>query len=212
MHFRLLLKKMSMQVSVLRNITDQMPRIQHATLDDAPKVLELFKRVAATHPNTLFKQVEELSLSYVESTIRNARERGIALVIRDGERVIGYCKAYTSRFSSDAHVLANALLIVEPQVQGQKYGYYLLKTSLEEVERSMHHIRYVENLVNDLNIAPLTLYKKLGFEFHTALVGRTRYPNGSYGSRLVLMWTNPNFSEQSLRLYHEYLLELNHQK
>ena len=208
--FRSFLKQTrSMQFSVLRNAAEQVPCIQHVTLNDAPKVLELFKRVAVTHPNTLFRRVNELSLGYVESTIHDAHQRGIALLVRDGQSVVGYCKAYTSRFSSDAHVLADALVMIDSQFHGQKYGYNLVKAALDEVKKSMHHIRHVEILVNDRNISPLSIYKKFGFEFHTALVNRIRYPDGSYGSRLVLMWDNPNFSEESLRLYHEYLLKLN---
>jgi RimJ/RimL family protein N-acetyltransferase len=117
-------------------------------------------------------------------------------------------KGYTSEFRRQAHVLISLTLMIEPSGIRQGHANKICKAYRDEVIRSMHHIRLVEIVPHCSNIHAIRLYEKIGFIRQTALPNKIRYVDGTFGNEIIMQCTNPNFCEQSLLQYHEYLQKL----
>ena len=78
--------------------------IRRSTMEDAPTVLELYKKFATSYPDGLTQQNYELTLPFVQSILRQTCQHGLGLVVFDNNPLIEFLKAYTSEFRRQAHV------------------------------------------------------------------------------------------------------------
>jgi len=182
--------------------------IRRGTLDDAPAVLDLYKKVSYKYPNNLMQESDELTLPYIQQTLRLASERGLVLLIFEQEKLIGYMKGYTSEYRRHAHVLNNVTAMIDPTVVNHGYVSKLWQAYTNEIYKSFRHIRLIEILVTDSNVDTIGIYKRKGFVIKAYLHEKARYNDGTFGAGIILNWTNPNFCEQSLSQYHNYLAKL----
>lgn len=98
--------------------------------------------------------------------------------------------------------------MTEPTAIGQRHAFKLYQAYRDEIEKSMCHILLVETVPYCSSIHPIGVSDKVGFIRQASLPNKIRYTDGTFGSEIVLHWTNPNFCEQSLLQYHEYLRTL----
>ena len=184
------------------------PFIRRGTLDDALNIFQLYKKVSSIYPDSLAQQVDEITFSYIKSIIEDAHLLGLILLMFDNENLIGIVKGYTSRFRRKAHVLTDVTIMMDPDTVGQGLGTQLLKAYQDEIQKSFQHIRVMELLPYNSNIKGIGLYEKMGFVLTATLPGKIRYIDGAFGDQLLMNWTNPNFSNQALLEYYEYLQKL----
>jgi hypothetical protein len=97
-------------------------------------------------------------------------------------------------------------MMMNPNNHG--YGLKLWKAYSDEIQKSFRHIRLMEILPFDSNVNAIQNYKKNGFVIKANLHEYIRYNDGNFGARVIFNWTNPNFCEQSLSQYHDYLAKL----
>ena len=183
----------------------KMPLIRRGTVEDAPEILELYKEVASIYPDRLTQQIDEITLTYIQSILHQACLRGLVLLMFENGKLLGYMKGYTSEFRRQAHVLGNGTAMVKPSSIGQGHVHKLYQTYHDEIQTSMRHIRLVEIVPHDSNIHAIRLNEKLVFVRQASLPNKIRYANGTFGSEIVMQWINPHFCELSLLRYHEYL-------
>ena len=182
--------------------------IRRGTLEDASNICELYKKVASLYRDSLAQQIDEVTLTYVESIIENACLRGLALLMFKDGNLIGFLKAYTPEFRRKAHVLTNATMMMDPSAVAQGFGAQLLRAYLNEIQKSLRHIRVMELLPYDSNVIGIQLYERMGFVLTATLPKKIRYMDGTFGDQLLMNWTNPDFCEQALLQYYEYLQKL----
>jgi RimJ/RimL family protein N-acetyltransferase len=180
-------------------------------LNDAPNILELYKKVASIYPDNLTQQVDEITLRYVESVLQHANLYGLILLMYKDGNLIGFLKAYTSEFRRKGHILTNATIMIDPTALGEGFSTQLLRTYLGEIQKSWRHIRVMELLPHDSNIRGIRLYERLGFILTATLANQIRYVDGTFGDQLVMTWINPNFCSQALLKYYQYLEKLIHE-
>lgn len=186
--------------------------IRPATKEDAPDILQIYKNVAHAYPTHITHQLDELSLPMVKSVIEQANLRGLARVLEKESKVIAFLKAHTSEYCRQAHILANGTLIVDPTMADKGYGSKLFMACVNEVIESFPHILIMETLAHHSNAGALNLYKKLGNVFQAQLPSRVLHSDGRLDDYVVFYRKNPNFNQQSLFRYHQYLKTLQQQK
>jgi L-amino acid N-acyltransferase YncA len=184
--------------------------IRKATRNDIWSLYELYKIVARVNRGNLTQEEDEIPLKYISEVVKNGIERGLVLVIDQENQIIGYLKAFTSRFRCLAHVLTNATMMVHPEWQGKGYGSQLMDAYLEEIQANMPHILRFELLPHQGNQRAIKFYERHGFVRESLASQKIRNPQGNFDSEVTLVWFNPNFSEEGLKRYHAFLSRLSH--
>ena len=188
--------------------TENTAFIRRTSREDASDVLELYKRVASTYPHSLTQQADEITLNYVQTILQQANLRGLALGIFDQGKLMGFIKGYTSEFRHRSHFLSDLTLMIEPSAISQGYAPKLCHAFMNEVQRSMHHIRFVDGPSYSSNTHSIYLQKKLGLVYQATLPMRIHYLDGTYGDEIFMRWVNVNFCQRALDRYNEYLKTL----
>ena len=179
--------------------------IRRATENDIRPLYKFYKIVARSNPGNLTQEEGEITLDYVAGVLKEGLKYGLVLVIEEGGEIVGYLKAFTSRFKCLAHVLTNATMIVHPEWQGKGYGGQLIDAYLREIEANMPHILRFELLPHRSNTRAIEFYKKHGFRWESMAFQKIRKPQGNFDSEVTLVWFNPNFTEEGLKRYHALL-------
>ncbi len=177
--------------------------IRKATLNDIEQIYELYKAVARHNPGNLTQEEYEITLDYVEEMVKSGLERGLILVTEKEGEVIGYFKAFTSKFKCLAHVLDNATAMVLPVTSG--LGAKLITFALNTISKEMRHIEQFDIVPHEANKLAIRLYSKLGFEMRFNNKAKIRNYDGSFGGELLMSWYNPNFCTEELEKYHVFL-------
>ena len=191
-----------------RSYTDKTLVIRHGTSADASEVLALYKKVASAYPDRLTQQLDELTLSYIQDELEQARLRGLALLMFEDDQLLGLIKGYTSQYRRQAHVIANGTVMLDPTAVGQRLGCKLGEKYLNTIQMSMRHIHLMEAVPHCLSAQSIGLTERFGFKRCATIPKKIHYTDGSFGNQIVLQWTNPQFCQESLLRYHEYLHSL----
>lgn len=178
-------------------------------MNDVNQIYNLYKIVSRNNPGNLTQEEHEIDIDYVTEMVKTGIERGLVLVIEKDGEIIGYFKAFTSKFKCLAHVLSDGTLMIHPKYHGSNgYGAKLFIKFLEEIKINMKHILMFEIVPHEENKLAVQMYHKLGFKLESNNEKKIRNYNGNFGGELRMTWHNPNFSEESLVKYHEYLYNL----
>lgn len=180
--------------------------VRKATLDDVEGIFEVYKESAKIHPESLTQYEDELTLNYIESEIKNALERGLALVAVDNNKIIGSFKAYTSKYRKLAHVLANTTFTSLPTFEGKKSFVLLLKSFLKQIQLDYPHIYKLEGVPHESSTEILKFYIKNQIIIETEISNKIfNTEKNNFEKEIVTYWLNPNFSMESLKKYQKYL-------
>lgn len=179
--------------------------VRRAVLSDARAIFDLYIRVAHEAPGHLFREEDEVTLDYIHNELHNGFHRGLGIVIELDDCIIGYLNAYTSEAFCSAHVLTQASMMVDPAWQERGIGGILLEAYLQEVRATMPHIYRFELLPHQSNQRAIDFYEHHGFFRESEAVAKIRTAEGTFESEITLVWFNPNFSEERLRIYHAEL-------
>jgi L-amino acid N-acyltransferase YncA len=184
------------------------PIIRKATESDLPQIYTLYKTVASTNPGSLTQQVDEITLAYVQEMLTKGRERGLVLVLEQNSHLIGYLKAFTSKYRCLASVLTNTTMMIHPEWQGKGYGSQLMQAYLREIQRLLLHLKRFEVFPHHSNRKAIDFYLKHGFSIESVSEQKILNFSGNLESELTMVWFNPNFSSHSLHQYQLFLAKL----
>lgn len=177
--------------------------IRKATMNDVGQIYDLYKVVTKHNPGNLTQEDYEVTIDYVEEMVKNGLERGLVLVIERANKIIGYSKAFTSKFKCLAHVLSDGTLMIHPNYQSG-YGAKLSLRFLHEIKTNMRHIMKFEIVPHEVNKLAIQMYYKLGFKLDNNS-SKIRNYDGSFGGEMLMSWKNDNFCLNALNKYHDYL-------
>ncbi len=179
--------------------------IRKVTLNDIYPLYELYKIVARVNQGNLTQEEDEITLKYISEVVKDGQKRGLILVVERNKQIIAYLKAFTSPFRCLAHVLTNTTMMVHPEWQGKGYGNQLMDAYLDEIKSNMPHILRFELLPHQSNQRAIKFYERHGFVRESLAQKKIRNPKGNFDSEVMLVWFNPNFSEEGLKKYHAFL-------
>ena len=179
--------------------------VRRAVLSDARSIFDLYTKVAHDAPGHLFREEDEVTLDYIHHELQNGLHRGLGIVIELNDCIIGSLHAYTSEAYCLAHVLTQTSMMVAPAWQDRGLGGMLLETYLQAVRSTMPHIYRFEVLPHQSNQRAIEFYEHHGFLRESEAVAKIRTVEGTFESEVTLVWFNPNFSEEQLRIYHAEL-------
>lgn len=176
--------------------------VRKSVLSDARSIFDLYIRVAHDAPGQLFREEDEVTLDYIHKELQNGFHRGLGIVIELDDCIIGCLNAYTSETCCSAHVLTQSSMMIDPAWQDRGIGGALLEAYLQEVRATMPHIYRFELLPHKSSQRAINFYEHHGFLRESEAVGKIRTAEGTFESEVTLVWFNPNFSEEQLRIYH----------
>lgn len=184
--------------------------IRKANLKDRFQIFHLYKTVAKTFPGNLTQEEEEITIEYVTEMLSSSIERGLALVIEKDSFIVGYMKAFTSKFKCLAHVLTDTTIMIDPNFVGKSgFGSLLFNEFKNIIQTEMQYIKRFELLPHEKNQKAIDVYVKLGCSVEKISNQRIRNIDGTFGSEVCLVWYNPFFDESYLEKYFIYLSILN---
>lgn len=153
--------------------------IRRAVQTDIDGIFTMMQRAAA-EPIGLARRPEEISRNYVGGFVANSLERGLILVVDDGERILGMIQAATPQPRLFGHVLSDLTIAIDPDAQGQGLGRRLFSAFLEMARTDMPHIRRIELFCRPDNPRGYPFYESLGFVIEGRLKGRVRTAEGEF--------------------------------
>ena len=162
--------------------------IRRSRFEDQVRIQALYRRVAAI-PGGIARLNNEISRSYVALFMRNASDRGLALVAEDEDgKIIGEIHAYSPELYCFSHVLSDLTIVVDPNEQGRGVGRMLFECFLDIVSAEFKHIQRIELIARESNKAAIRFYESLGFQCEGRLAGRILNVDGSFESDIPMAW------------------------
>lgn len=161
--------------------------ITPSTRQDVPAVLSLYRRVAAIEGG-LARTANEISEEYVRHNIESSLNRGISLIARSGDDVVGEIHAFQPVPKVFSHVLSDLTIAVHPDNQGRGVGRALFSELLRKVTEEYPHILRVELIARESNQKALHFYQTLGFEVEGAFKRRIRGTTGAFEADIPMAW------------------------
>lgn len=166
----------------------QSMKVRTATIEDLPRVLGLYRRVAAT-PGGLARLVDEIDDSYVHSFLSRAIANGLTLVaIDDPGEISGEIHAYSPNLYCFSHVFSDLTIVVDPEHQGKGVGRLLFTQFLASVTEEYPHIKRVELIARESNEAAIRFYESLGFSVEGEMKSRIRNVDGTLEADIPMAW------------------------
>jgi hypothetical protein len=150
--------------------------ITPSTLADIPAVLSLYVSVA-TIEGGLARTADEISEAYVRDNISSSLNRGISLVARIGNGIVGEIHAFQPIPKVFSHVLSD-----------RGIGRALFCELLQKVTKEHRHILRVELLARESNQRAIDFYKTLGFEIEGVFKGRIKGLTGALEADIPMAW------------------------
>lgn len=166
-------------------------KIRKATIDDQENLLLLYKKVASKSEG-LARTSNDISEEYIFDLLNKGITTGLALVVVDGDKIIGSMIKCRLEIEFLAHILSQGSVLIDPDHQRRGLGSQLMKTFLQEVENSYPHILRVEIMVRESSPA-MKLYEKLGFAKEGRFDRGVRKSDQSLEAGIPMCWFNPRF-------------------
>ncbi len=181
--------------------------IRWAQHSDVSGIKALYDDIAEKYPDNLTPFSEEVTPKFVEYGLKNALERGYALVVEKNSKIIGYSKAYTSQCIRSAHILSDSTVIVASDHLNSIIGPRLISMIKKTIMPSMRHIMHLYSFPHANNERSIRLLEGLGGMVEC---GRREKAilckNLTFIDEVTLRFDNKDFSQEALKAYHSYLI------
>lgn len=159
------------------------------TLEDAPKVVDLYRAIAH-NKGGFVRAEEEISLAYVEKSLRRAQSGGIGIcaVERATQRLVGVITARRLGLKVFEHVLSQVTIGVDPEFQSQGIGRRLFLDFIEHVQDNRPDILRIELIARESNPRQISFYEAIGFRREGTFERRIRNANGEFEADIPMAW------------------------
>jgi len=168
-------------------------KINQASVTMAPKVLELYQKVAQI-PDGIIRHPHEINLDYMKDFLQKSTKQGLALVAVKEDQIVGEIHAYTPDIYAFQHMLTDLTIVVDPQQQGQGIGRKLFETFLATVKKEYLHILRIELYVREHNHRNVKFYESLGFQNEGRQAHKIFKAADTFETPLHMAWFNPNYT------------------
>ena len=165
--------------------------IRKATMHDKENLKILYHRVASILGG-LARTKEEITEAYIDKSLFNGINNGLALVAEREGKLIGSIIKYKLEPKVFSHVLTEGSILVDPDFQGKGIGSNLIITFLNEIKQNHPDILRIEIMVRESNPAR-KLYEKLEFKQEGRFEGRIKGADGKLEADIPMVWINPRF-------------------
>jgi ribosomal protein S18 acetylase RimI-like enzyme len=176
--------------------------VESTVLEDIPKILELYRTVAAK-PGGVIRFAEEITQDYIRGFVARSLASGIALIIANPEHreeIVAEIHAYQYGLAAFRHILTDLTIVVHPAFQGQKIGKLIFEYFLDEVEEKWPTILRVELFVRESNEKAIGFYRKLGFVEEGRHKNKIKNKDNLLETPIEMTWFNPNYDNKSEKL------------
>jgi len=167
--------------------------IRHATVQDYPRLITLYREVA-TKSGGIIRIDDEINFDYVNMFIENSLKSGISLVAEKDTRILAEIHAYTPEIYAFRHMLSDLTIVVHPEFQNQGIGKILFSKFLRIVQKDFQHILRVELFVREENAPIVEFYKSLGFINEGGQKNKILNVSNELETPLHMAWFNPSFT------------------
>jgi ribosomal protein S18 acetylase RimI-like enzyme len=160
--------------------------IRRSTTGDIGAIYDLYRQASAI-PGGLARSPGEISYRYAAAFLRNSYERGLSLVLDDGD-IIGEMHAYRPEAKVFYHVLSDLTICIHQDRRSRGLGRVLFHEFMATVEDEMPAILLVELITRETNGRAIGLYLSEGFQAEGRLMGRIAGLNGIKDD-IPMAWT-----------------------
>jgi adenylate kinase len=174
-------------------------RIEETQLIDASTILNLYKDVAE-QSGGIIRHTEEITGDYVEEFINKSLYRGVSLVAKNGDELIGEIHAYSPDIYAFQHLFTNMSLVIDPDYQGKGIGKRLLKEFLKTIENRFTDILRVELFTREQNIKNVSFYEKMGFVNEGRQENKIFISENELETPVQMAWFNKNYKFKKERM------------
>lgn len=161
--------------------------ITQPEMSDLAKIVLLYQTVANVEGG-LARSLNEITEDYVRHNLLASRERGLSLVARFDEIIVGEIHTYRPIPIVFSHVLSDLTIAVHPDYQQQGIGRALFTHLLTEVNTNHPDILRIELIARESNQRAIAFYQTLGFVIEGKMVGRIRSVGGSFEADIPMAW------------------------
>lgn len=173
--------------------------IEETQLIDASTILKLYRDVA-DQSDGIIRHQDEITGDYIQDIISKSLLRGLSLIAKKEEEVVGEIHAIMPDIFAFQHLFTDLTIVVHPDYQGQGIGNKLLSTFLTRIEDTRDDILRVELFTRELNSKNVAFYEKFGFinegrQEHKIFVSKDRIETPVH-----MAWFNKNYRYKIKRM------------
>jgi hypothetical protein len=180
---------------------------REATINDVYKIKQLYLDITTKYPDNLSLFTNEVTDEFIYENLQAALERGNAQVMEDyNGDIVAYFKGYTTKNIRKAHILDNATMIVRADYMNSVVAYRFFSGLFKAWSGKMKHIKHVRTVPHFNNNRVLRISEAVGMKKISTHESAIICKDGSFTDEVTLIWENPNFSQESLLEYHQYLM------
>ncbi len=162
-------------------------QILPSDLNDIDQILRVYQSVAKD-PGGIIRIEDEVTKEYVLDFLVKSIEKGLTLVARIGDRVVGEIHAYTPDIFAFQHLLTDLTIVVDPDYQCKGIGRKLFEAFIEIVTLEMVHILRIELYTREYNDRNVRFYESLGFINEGRQHDKIFVSPGVYETPLHMAW------------------------
>ena len=140
----------------------------------------------AAIPGEIARQVNEISLEYVENNLSKSLNYGICLVAEEDNQVAAEIHFYKLEPKVFHHVLSELSIVVHPDWQGKGIGKEILISFLQEVKTNKPEIFRVELIDRENNTKAINFYQIIGLQIEGKFENRNANPDGTFESDIPM--------------------------
>jgi GNAT superfamily N-acetyltransferase len=147
--------------TVTHGITDDLPRVEPATIEDLPALTELVMNLLEVSGDfSADRAVQERGLQL----ILEQPNRGRIFVVRNQDRIFGMINLlFTISTARGGFVILMEDVVIHPAHRGQGYGTMLVDYVLEFAKKK--HFKRITLLTDKISAESQEFFKKHGFEY-----------------------------------------------
>jgi putative acetyltransferase len=162
--------------------------IRQTTIEDAEAVYKLYQKVAAI-PGGLARLGSEITEEYVHDFLEKSICSGVTIVAVDYTgKIVGELHAYCPKLFCFSHVLTDLTVAVDPDFRHQGIATELFSRLFKQINGTLKHIKRVELISRESNVAAIAFYENLGFKKEGKLIGRIKNIDGTIESDIIMGW------------------------
>lgn len=158
-------------------------------VDDTKAVFDLLRTIASK-PNGFVRLEEEISLAFIEKTLKRAEHGGLAMgaIERGSGRFLGVITSRKLALKAFEHILSSVTIGVHPDYQKKGVGRRLFVDFLEHVTMQREDILRVELIARDSNEKMIEFYESMGFKREGRFEKRVRNADGTFEADVPMGW------------------------
>ena len=163
------------------------------TADDLLEVYSIYETILKEQPDTLSLTSEELSFAFVKKKFSDAQKRGIFIIAKKHDKVIGFCLGLKSMYEKYSHYIDDITIAIHPNHQNSLIGIKLINYSIKGIFQKYPNLQFLRTEIHSNNVKSFKVLQYFKFIPVCNIPNKVKLSNGEYSHAVLMILEKKNF-------------------